>query len=215
MMSQMEDMETLRKSDFARRFLNGLFATEDEFLAAAESISLNVDTALFAVAIIAKPLDTDYELTVDKVNHLFEGEVSGVARSLDMQGRIVVVVFANEQKALTDCVSMKLMGMRACCPGVTMAVSACHEDFRTGSAPIWKRKTPSSCALSRGTEAPLHFVATDRTVRRGHAGLSAERRAAANRPSYMGRGGCLPFPAGNYDGNARDARIPVRFPLHV
>lgn len=160
MMSQMEDMETLRKSDFVRRFLNGLFATEDEFLAAAESISLNVDTALFAVAIIAKPLDTDYELTVDKVNHLFEGEVSGVARSLDMQGRIVVVAFANEQKALTDCVSMKFMGMRACCPGVTMAVSACHEDFRDGQRAYLEAENAFELRFIKGNEAPLHFVAT-------------------------------------------------------
>ena len=96
----MEDVETLRKSDFVRRFLTGSFRSEDEFLSYAETISLNVDTACFAAIIIAKPGASEYELTAEKVNHLFDDKVSGVARDLSFQERVVAVAFADDADML-------------------------------------------------------------------------------------------------------------------
>ena len=111
MSSHMEDMETLRKSDFVRRFLVGAFKSEDEDLTFAETISLNVDTACYAVVIIAKPSDAEYELTAEKINRLFEGEVCGVARGLGVQDRLAVVAFAGDRQVLTDFLESKLAGL--------------------------------------------------------------------------------------------------------
>lgn len=157
MSSHMEDMETLRKSDFVRRFLVGAFKSEDEYLTFAETISLNVDTACYAVAIIAKPADAEYELTAEKINRLFEGEVCGVARTLGVQDRLVLVAFAGEKQALTDFLESKLTGIRACCSGVTMAVSGVHSDYREGQRAYLEAENAFELRFIKGNARALMF----------------------------------------------------------
>ena len=157
MSSRMEDVETLRKSDFVRRFLVGAFKSEDEYLTFAETISLNVDTACYAVAIIAKPADAEYELTAEKINRLFEGEVCGVARSLDVQDRLAVVTFAGEQRTLMDVLESKLAGLRACCSGVTMAVSGVHSDYREGQRAYLEAENAFELRFIKGNARALMF----------------------------------------------------------
>ncbi|MGN0746746.1 MAG: helix-turn-helix transcriptional regulator [Aristaeellaceae bacterium] len=157
MSSRMEDMETLRKSDFVRRFLVGAFKSEDEYLTFAETIALNVDTACYAVAIIAKPSDAEYELTAEKINRLFEGEVCGVARALGLQDRLAVVAFAGDKQTLTDFLESKLAGLRACCSGVTMAVSGVHSDYREGQRAYLEAENAFELRFIKGNARALMF----------------------------------------------------------
>ena len=157
MSSRMEDVETLRKSDFVRRFLVGAFKSVDEYLSFAETISLNVDTACFAVAIIAKPADAEYELTAEKINRLFEGEVCGVARGLGVQDRLAVVAYAGDRRTLTDFLESKLAGLRACCSGVTMAVSGVHSDYREGQRAYLEAENAFELRFIKGNARALMF----------------------------------------------------------
>lgn len=132
MSMQMQSVEGLRKSELVRRFLEGDFADTDEWLKLAEETHTNVDTPCFVVAILAKPSDSDYELTTEKVNHLFTENVSGASRSLGMNDKLVLVAFAQDAPTLTEFMDSKLAGLRACCAGITMAASAVHTDRSEG-----------------------------------------------------------------------------------
>ena len=124
--TQMQSVETLRKADFARRFLTGQFISMDECLNAAEQIHLNIDMRFFAVAILAKPQGAEYDMNPEKLNRLFDDEVSGVSRTLGLDNKMVLVVFANGEEQLLHWLEGKFAGIRACCAGVTMAVSSAH-----------------------------------------------------------------------------------------
>ena len=157
MSSRMEDVETLRKSDFVRRFLVGAFKSVDEYLSFAETISLNVDTACYAVAIIAKPSDAEYELTAEKINRLFEEEVCGVARALGLHDCLAVVAFAGDRQVLTDFLESRLSGLRACCSGVTMAVSGVHSDYREGQRTYLETENAFELRFIKGNARALMF----------------------------------------------------------
>ena len=157
MSSRMEDVETLRKSDFVRRFLVGAFKSVDEYLSFAETISLNVDTACYAVAIIAKPSDAEYELTAEKINRLFEGEVCGVARALGLHDCLAVVAFAGDRQVLTDFLESRLSGLRVCCSGVTMAVSGVHSDYREGQRAYLEAENAFELRFIKGNARALMF----------------------------------------------------------
>ena len=161
MSTRMEDVETLRKSDFVRRFLTGSFRSEDEFLSYAETISLNVDTACFAAIIIAKPGASEYELTAEKVNHLFDDKVSGVARDLSFQERVVAVAFADDADMLMDFLEQKLAGLRACCTGVTMASSGVHSSFSEGQRAYLEAENAFELRFIEGNTQMLRFRQRD------------------------------------------------------
>lgn len=177
MTSEMEDMETLRKSDFVRRFLTGEFKGEDEYLSFAESIHLNVDMTCFAVIIIAKPNDAEYELTTDKVNRLFDDVVSGVSRSMAMHERMVAIAFADDEATLMDFLEQKLAGLRACCTGITMAVSGVHGDFREGQRAYLEAENAFELRFIKGNAQTLRF----RSVANGQAGQMQQNQQAVDR----------------------------------
>lgn len=177
MTSEMEDMETLRKSDFVRRFLTGEFKGEDEYLSFAESIRLNVDMTCFAVIIIAKPNDAEYELTADKVNRLFDDVVSGVSRSMAMHERMVAIAFADDEDTLMDFLEQKLAGLRACCTGITMAVSGVHGDFREGQRAYLEAENAFELRFIKGNAQTLRF----RSVANGQAGQIQHNQQAVDR----------------------------------
>lgn len=157
MSSRMEDMQDLRKSDFVRRFLVGTFRCEDECLSYAEGIQLNVDVACYAVAIIAKPSDADYELTAEKINHLFDDTVGGAARDLSFQERVVLVAFAEDASVLIDFLEHKFMGLRACCGGLTMAISGVHSDLQEGQRAYLEAENAFEMRFVKGNAQALRF----------------------------------------------------------
>lgn len=131
--TRMENVVDLRKADFARRFLNASFTDTNEYLSLAEGVQLNVDMPYFIVCILAKPSETDYDISPDKLNCLFEQEVSGVARAFADGSKSVMIVFAFEEDALFTWIEGKFDGMRACCVGLTMAVSTVHATWQEGA----------------------------------------------------------------------------------
>lgn len=157
MSSRMEDVQDLRKSDFVRRFLTGLFQNEDECLSYAERIQLNVDMPCYAVAIIAKPTDTDYELTAEKINHLFDDVVCGAARDLSFQERVVLVAFADDASVLIDFLEHKFLGLRACCGGMTMAISGVHSDHQEGQRAYLEAENAFELRFIKGNAQALRF----------------------------------------------------------
>lgn len=177
MTSEMEDMETLRKSDFVRRFLTGAFKGEDEYLSFAESIRLNVDVACFAVIIIAKPDDAEYELTADKINRLFDDVVSGVSRSMAMHERMAAIAFADDEATLMDFLEQKLAGLRACCTGITMAVSGVHSAYQEGQRAYLEAENAFELRFIKGNAQPLRF----RSVADGQAGQIQQNQQAVDR----------------------------------
>lgn len=161
MSSRMEGVEDLRKSDFVRRFLVGGFQSEDECLSYAERIQLNVDVKCYAVAIIAKPADADYELTAEKINHLFDDQVGGAARDLSFQERVVALAFADSPAALIEFFEQKLAGLRACCGGVTMAISGVHSDHQEGQRAYLEAENAFELRFIKGNAQALRFEAFD------------------------------------------------------
>lgn len=157
MSSRMEDVQDLRKSDFVRRFLVGAFQSEDERLSYAERIQLNVDMPCYAVAIIAKPSDADYELTAEKINHLFDDVVCGAARGLSFQERVVLVAFAEDANVLIDFLEHKFLGLRACCGGVTMAISGVHSDHEEGQRAYLEAENAFELRFIKGNAQALRF----------------------------------------------------------
>jgi len=157
MSSRMEDVQDLRKSDFVRRFLTGAFQNEDECLSYAEGIQLNVDVPCYAVAIIAKPTDTDYELTAEKINHLFDDGVGGAARNLSFQERVVLIAFAKDSAELFSFLEQKFLGLRACCGGMTMAISGVHSDFREGQLAYLEAENAFELRFIKGNAQALRF----------------------------------------------------------
>ncbi len=157
MSSRMADVQDLRKSDFVRRFLVGAFQSEDECLSYAERIHLNVDMPCYAVAIIAKPSDADYELTAEKINHLFDDAVGGAARDLSFQERVVLVAFAEDASVLISFLEHKFLGLRACCSGVTMAISAVHSNLQEGQRAYLEAENAFELRFIKGNAQALRF----------------------------------------------------------
>ncbi|MBP3656015.1 MAG: helix-turn-helix domain-containing protein [Clostridia bacterium] len=176
MTSIIENVESLRKSDFVRRFLVG-FDSEDEYLSMAEACALNVDTRYYVVAMIAKPADSTYELTAEKINHLFDGQVYGAARTLTSNRRMVLVAFADEIDLLMEFLENKFTGIRACCTGVTMAVSAVHSDYREGQRAYLEAENAFELRFIRGNTQVIRFDALPES----HAGGGVYSRQMVER----------------------------------
>ncbi len=157
--TKMENAEAHKKADFAHRFLKGTFESEDEWLSMAEDIRVNVDMRYFVVAIVAKPLDAEYELTADKLNRLFDETVSGVARTLGLYDKMALIAFANEQEALFVWLEGKFLGMRACCAGMTMAISAAHSDYQEGPRAYLEAENAFESRFVRGNASVIRFDA--------------------------------------------------------
>ena len=157
MSEKIESMEELRKADFARRFFVGGFESEDEFLAMAEEIRLNADFPCFAVCVLAKPAQSDYELTADKLNHMFDETVHGVARQLGLTGKLALVAFADGEERIITFLESKFGGLRACCPGITMAVSDIHHGFQEGQRAYLEAESAFELRFIRGNARMIRF----------------------------------------------------------
>lgn len=155
--TKVESVETLRRADFARRFLVGGFADTDDWLSMAEEIHLNVDMRFFAVSILAKPTGADYELIPDKLNRLFDDHVGGVSCTLGLHDKILFVSFANNGQQLYEWLEGKLAGIRACCTGVTMAVSAVHKDYKEGPLAYLEAENAFEKRFVRGNTSVIRF----------------------------------------------------------
>ena len=129
---QVEDMRILKKSDFVRRFLTGSYADQDDYLAMAEAATLNVEHPLFLVGLVAFPSDCGYEISAEKFDQHFDDSVSGAVRILTGEQKAVLLAYAQTEAQLMDFARRRLEGIRVQCPGVTMAVSKAHVDYREG-----------------------------------------------------------------------------------
>lgn len=129
---QVEDMRILKKSDFVRRFLTGSYADQDDYLAMAEAAALNVEHPLFQVGLVAFPSDSGYEISAEKLDQHFDDSVSGAVRIFTGGQKVVLLTFAQTEAQLMDFARRRLEGIRVQCPGVTMAVSRAHADYREG-----------------------------------------------------------------------------------
>lgn len=155
--SQMESVESLRKSEFARRFLTGDFDSLDECLAEAETIHLNMDTEYYVVCILAKPQSAEYELYPAKLNRLFDDQVSGVCRTLGLEAKVALIAFGNTREELFAWLDNKFAGIRALCVGATMAVSAAHKHYAEGQHAYLEAETAFENRFVRGNAAIIRF----------------------------------------------------------
>ena len=167
MSSRMEDVQDLRKSDFVRRFLVGAFHNVDECLSYAERIQLNVDMPCYVAAIIAKPADAAYELTAEKINHLFDDTVCGAARGLSFQERVVLVAFCEDGATLINFLENKFVGLRACCGGITMAISGVHSDLQEGQRAYLEAENAFELRFMKGNAQALRFDLLDNSGKNG------------------------------------------------
>ncbi len=179
--TQMESVETLRKADFARRFLTGEFASMDECLNLAEKIHVNIDTRFFAVAIIAKPQGAEYDMNTEKLNHLFDDEISGVARTLGLDNKMVLIAFGNEEARLFDWLEGKFAGLRACCAGVAMAASSAHTHYTQGQHAYLEAENAFENRFIQGNSQLIRFTKTEggKTDSMGNAQQVVERLGSA------------------------------------
>ncbi len=159
--TQMGSVETLRKADFARRFLVGEFASMDECLNAAEQIHVNIDTRFFVVAIIAKPQGADYDMNTEKLNHLFDDQVCGVSRTLGLENKMVLIAFGNDESKVITWLEAKLAGLRACCNGMTMAVSSVHNHYTQGQNAYLEAENAFENRFMYGNSELIRFRQTD------------------------------------------------------
>ncbi len=129
MNTRMESYETLRRTDFVQSMINGGIHTNDEWLARAEEIDLNVDLPCYCVCILAKPDGSEYDLSAGKLDTLFDETVCGVAAMLD---KAILVAFGQSAPALGQWLTEKFEGMKTSEPGLVMAVSGVHTEWRHG-----------------------------------------------------------------------------------
>ncbi len=159
---RLEDMVQAQRSDFVRRFLLGHFADEDAFLQMAEAVSVNVDLRHFMVAVIAKAEESSYELTPEKIDRLFDEQVSGASlMTVSTEKHLVLVAFANEEHVLREFMQSKFAGLKACCTSITMAVSACHDvatHWKEGQRAYLEADSAFEMRFIRGNTAPIFFA---------------------------------------------------------
>lgn len=159
MSAKIRDTQTLRKANFAWRFLIGDFESEDEYYSQAEECRVNVDMGCYAVAILVKPAAEEYKLSAEKLNRLFGDQVSGVARPLGVTGRMVMIAFADDAQTLMAFYESKLEGMRALCSGITLAVSGVHSDYREGQRAYLEADNAFELRFVKGNAHIIRFDA--------------------------------------------------------
>lgn len=152
MTEKIENMDVLRKSDFARRFITGSFTSQDEYLSMAEECRLNVDTRCYMIGILAKPSNSSYDLNPEKMNQFFGSEVGGVSRVMDGSGRLIFIAFADNGDTLMAFLSQRFSSMKVLCAGATMAVSTIHSDYHDGPHAYLEADMAFEMRFLRGNE---------------------------------------------------------------
>ena len=162
MSTRLETMHDAQKSEFVRRFLLGSFADADDFLQTAESISINVDTKYFAVAIIAKAAESSYELTTEKIDRLFDETVSGASLTpVSPDNHLILIAFCNDPEHLRAFLESKFAGLKACSTSITMGVSHFHTDYSEGQRAYLEAENAFEMRFVRGSDHPIFFDALD------------------------------------------------------
>lgn len=154
---RMEDVENLRKADFARRFLTADFLDSTEYLSFAERIQLNVDFPYFMVCILAKPVDSEYDILPEKLNRLFDQSVSGVSRGFFGGTKSILLAFSSTKDGLAHWLENKFDGMRMSCMGLTMAISGAHTDWREGPHAYLEAESAFENRFLKGNTVVIHF----------------------------------------------------------
>ena len=162
MSTRLETMHDAQKSEFVRRFLLGSFADADDFLQTAESISINVDTKYFAVAIIAKAAESSYALTTEKIDRLFDETVSGASLTpVSPDNHLILIAFCNDPEHLRAFLESKFAGLKACSTSITMGVSHFHTDYSEGQRAYLEAENAFEMRFVRGSDHPIFFDALD------------------------------------------------------
>ena len=155
---KMESFEILRKADFALKFLRNDFDNEDDYLAWAEEIKVNVDLGYYIVCILGKPNDSDYDLSLEKLDLLFNDSYSGMARTLDLYGRVSMIVFASDTRRLAGWLQDRFLSMRSNCSGLAISFSAFHSDFKEGPRAYLEAENAYEKRFILGNEKAIQFV---------------------------------------------------------
>jgi len=159
LVGQMEDVKLLRKSDFVRRFLTGSFADQDDYLAMAEAVQLNVEYPMYMVALMAFPQDAVYDISPEKFDQHFDAAVSGAVRILTGESKAVLLVFAQTEENLHGFMQRRLEGTRVQCPGVTIAASRIHSNYQDGPRAYLEADSAFEMRFVRGNTDVILFEA--------------------------------------------------------
>ena len=136
----------------------GAFQNEDAFLQMAEQVSVNVDTRYFAVAIVAKAAESSYELTVDKIDRLFDEHVSGASLiPVSAENHLILLAFANEEGQLRVFLEGKFAGLKACSASMIMGVSGFHSAWTEGQRAYLEAENAFEMRFVKGNTAPIYF----------------------------------------------------------
>ncbi len=158
MTTRLENMADVQRGEFVRRFLLGTFQDEDAFLQMAEQVSVNVDTRFFAVAIVAKAAESSYELTVDKIDRLFDSTVSGASLiPVSAENHLILLAFANEKEQLRMFLESKFAGLKACSASMIMGVSGFHSAWTEGQRAYLEAENAFEMRFVKGNTAPIYF----------------------------------------------------------
>lgn len=159
MTTRLEDMAEVQRGEFVRRFLLGAFQDEDAFLQMAEQVSVNVDTRYFAVAIVAKAAESSYELTVDKIDRLFDESVSGASLiPVSAENHLILAAFANEKGQLRAFLEAKFAGLKACSASMIMGVSGFHTVWTEGQRAYLEAENAFEMRFVKGNTVPIFFM---------------------------------------------------------
>ena len=156
--NRINSLETLKKVDFALKFLSG-FSGGDEWRSLADEIELNTSFKYFSVGILAKPAGSEYSLVPEKLNNIFDGEISGVSCKLGPDAKAIIILFAHKENEIHDWVENKFKDMRIYCPGLTMAISDVHADYKEGSIAYLEAENAFERRFIHGNSSVLHFDA--------------------------------------------------------
>ena len=158
MTTRLENMADVQRGEFVRRFLLGTFQDEDAYLQMAEQVSVNVDTRYFAVAIVAKAAESSYELTVDKIDRLFDENVSGASLiPVSAENHLILLAFANEEGQLRTFLEAKFAGLKACSASMIMGVSGFHTVWAEGQRAYLEAENAFEMRFVKGNTAPIYF----------------------------------------------------------
>ncbi len=158
MSTRLETMADVQRGEFVRRFLLGGFRDEDAFLQMAEEANVNVDTRFFAVVLIAKAAESSYELTAEKIDRLFDSEVSGASLNpVSSENRLILIAFANGEERLREFLAAKFAGLKACSASIIMGISAFHSSWTEGQRAYLEAENAFEMRFVKGNSAPIFF----------------------------------------------------------
>ncbi|MBQ3762351.1 MAG: helix-turn-helix domain-containing protein [Clostridia bacterium] len=119
-----------RKHMFARNLVIGAFDSREDAASAAKELGLDIAKGRFAVLLTGAPRDTRQDVFLDSLIALAPEQVECVGTDLVENNQIMLIVFADEDKLISDYADLLTKERLTQALGLSVAMSAVHGDLK-------------------------------------------------------------------------------------